>query len=506
MLYSPLKPSNTAEPAQKHAFEHGLVNYLAKVLGETDKQQSSTIEYALRCLELVLLLDVLLDDKAGELIASLLDLATSPVIQLDIFHIALGCLSALHKEEYTKGFSSDPSPISKYFVLMTRLKHWEEKLSQSPELPLDDVDPEDAARLIRSARSSVIATISDISAYESFQNQYPPGSKFFDSVIQWLSSDDPNFLTCAALILGNMARDKEACHVMVHKYQVHISLVNVLKEQSQIGVLHAAGGALKNLVIGSPPIREPVVEAGALKYCHKFYLASVMIEVQHMGLSLVRILVATSSKNVDCLLLPFESDPRSSAMDKILELYAKNTEAPIRMEIGRIVVSILREAAKSRIANPARDHIQERVVAMSPGIMEPVIDMVVQDKWPVIASEGWFALALCVQTTDGANAVTDLRFSDIFFQALRRAISEPIGLSATPEQTSLEAPNLDSENTKLDATAQSQKDKENVYLFLSGLLKNNTSDKSQPSNILFRRFLDGQEVTDTQIKDTLGSQ
>lgn len=495
---------NEYEPAQRHAFKHGLVDLLAKTLREQDKTPTPAIEYALRCLELVLQLDLPLGDEAGELITSLLDWATYPPIQFDIFHIILSCLSALHKQEYTKAFSSDPSPILHYVKLMARLQYWEDKLAQDPELVPDEFDSDDVARLIRGARSSTIATISEISASESFQNQYPVGLAFLDSIFELLASSDPNFLTCAALILGNVARDAEACNALVHKYRLHLSLVNVLKEQTQIGVLHAAGGALKNLVIGSPAIREPVVQGGILQYCHKFYLASVMIEVQHMGLSLVRILVAKSRENVECLLLPFEGDSGSSAIEQILELYAQNTETPIRMEIGRIVVSILREAAKPQSADSTKVSLQQKIFDMSPRILEPVIDMVIQDKWPVIASEGWFALALCVQTTSGADAVADLTFSEVFFQVLRRAIARTDDTSSTLELTPLEESHLGPSALDSKANTQFQKDKENVYMFLSGFLNHNISKKSQPYTTLFRWFLDGQEVTDAQIKETLG--
>ncbi|KAF3288206.1 hypothetical protein TWF970_005301 [Orbilia oligospora] len=284
---------NEYEPAQRHAFKHGLVDLVTKILHEEDKKQLLVIEYALRCLELVLQSDIPLGDKASGLITLLLDWATYPTIQFDIFYIILSCLLALHKEEYTEAFNSDPSPILNYIKLMARLQYWEDQLSNNPELP-DEIDKEDVTRLIRSSRSSTITTVSEISASESFQDQFPAGSAFLNSIVQLLASSDSNLLTCAALILGNMARDAETCNVLVREYQPHLSLVNVLKEQTQIGVLHAVGGALKNLVIGSPAIRESVIQAGILQCCHKFYLASVMVEVQHMGLSLIRILVAAS--------------------------------------------------------------------------------------------------------------------------------------------------------------------------------------------------------------------
>ncbi|KAK6346462.1 hypothetical protein TWF730_010781 [Orbilia blumenaviensis] len=493
---------NEYEPAQRYAFEHGLPKHLVKVLGDADEEHNLATEYALRCLELALQLDVSFGDEASVLITTLLDLAIRPSTQFDILHLVLSCLSALHKEEYTKEFSLDPSLILNYLALVTRLRYWEDQLSQKSELVPDGVDRDDISRLIRSTRGSAITMISDISASEPFQNEYPVGSAVLDSVIQLLNSDDSNLLTSAALILGNTAKDPGTCCALVREYQVHLSLVHILKEQSQIGVLHAVGGALKNLIIGSPSIREPVVQAGIFDYCQKFYLASVMIEVQHMGLSLVRILVTKSSMNVDRLLLPSNGVPGASSMDQILDLYAKNTETPIRVEVGRIVVSILREAAKSQSVNSTRNSIQQRVIDLSPRIIEPVVDMIVQEKWPVVASEGLFALALCVQTIDGAKAVGGITFPEAFFRVLKRAIAQPTSL--TGSLNPLESSRL-GDDQGLGTNSQSQKDKENVYMFLAGFLKNNTSQTPKPSATLFQSFLDGQEVTDLQIKDILSS-
>ncbi|KAK6505906.1 hypothetical protein TWF506_010840 [Arthrobotrys conoides] len=494
---------NEYEAAQRHTFKHGLVGLIAKILCEEDKRPTPAIEYTLRCLELVLQLDVPLGDKASGLITSLLDWATYPAIQFDIFYIILSCLSTLHKEEYTKVFSSDPSPILNYIKLMTRLRYWEDLLSKNLELVPGEIDMEDVTLLIRRSRNSVITTVSEISASESFQDQYPAGSAFLNSIVQFLASSDSTFLTCAALILGNMAKDAKACMALIREYQLHLSLVKVLKEQTQIGVLHAVAGALKNLVIGFPVIREQVVQAGVLQYCHKFYLASVAIEVQHMGLSLVRILVATSHENAWSLFLTFEDNSSLSAIERILELYKKNTEVPIRMEIGRIVVSILREAAKPQSANPTGISLQQKILDMSPQILEPVIDMLTQDKWPVIASEGWFALALCVQTARGASAVAGLTFSERFFQMLRQAICQTNGTSNTLKLTQSEQTHSGSGNVDSKPSLQCQKDRENVLMFLSGFLKHNISEASTPYTTLFRRFLDGQLVTDALIKQTL---
>ncbi|KAK6332213.1 hypothetical protein TWF718_002738 [Orbilia javanica] len=493
---------NEYESAQRHAFKHGLVGLLTKILRRDDKQPDPALEYPLRCLELILQLDLSLGDEASELIILLLDWAVYPTTQFDIFYVILSCLLALHKEEYTKAFNLNPSPVSNYVELVTRLKYWEDKATQTPELVPDDMDSEDVARLINGARRVAIATISEISASESFHNQYPTGSAFLNSIFGLLASSDPNFLACSALIFGNVARDAEACKALIDEYQLHLSLVNVIREQTQIGVLHAAGGALKNLVVGFPEIREQVVQEGALQYCQKFYLASVMIEVQHMGLSLVRILVAMSQKNVECLFLPYEGESSPSAIEQILELYVKNTEVPVRIEIGRIVVSVLREAAKTKPAEQTKVSLQQRVIVMSPRILEPVIDMVIQEKWPVVASEGWFAFALCVQTTGGANAVAGLSFSETFFKVLRRVLSQTDGALEPMllEELSPGSGALDSKsNPRL------QKDRENVYMFLSGFLKHNTSQESQPYTTLFRWFLEGREVTDTQIKEALGS-
>ncbi|KAK6539824.1 hypothetical protein TWF694_008672 [Orbilia ellipsospora] len=479
---------NDYEPAQKFAAERGCVNSLLSILKETFDGPSNVPEYTLKCLELVIRPDTQPNEFPEESIIPLLELANNPSTTFGLFQTAFSCLALYLRGESSKIYISQSLSMQKFLALMFRLQHWEDITGARGQSVVEEDDREDVSSFIRKGRNTIFTAVSDASASTSFQINYPIHSTFMDQVRELLISQDINHIVCAALILGNVARDTESCRILADDYQVHLSLCSILKEQTQVGALHAAGGALKNMVVGYPSLRENIVEAGVLEHCQKFYLATVMIEVQHMGLSLVRLLLATSPSNVARLL---EYDPRISPLAQIFDLYETNTEAPIRVEVGRIVASILRETAKRPIESSQKETLWQRIFQMCPRFIHPVIQMTTLEKWPVVASEGWFALALFAQYQEGANVLAELVFPRDFYQALTKVMSTS---ETVPEKTSDTLLVSDSEETIGGTKEQQKKDKDNVYIFLSEFLRNTTSKTHVERKRMFQLLKDGKPV------------
>ncbi|KAF3926175.1 hypothetical protein ABW21_db0204925 [Orbilia brochopaga] len=229
----------------------------------------------------------------SDLISILLCLANSPSTSLETFQGLLNCLSLLLERDSIKEYLLSSMLVSDCLTLMLRLQFWGKRVSADEAIG-DDEDREDISKGIQDFRTKLVGALADIAALNSFLERYPLGSDLTDLVLRWLRSEDLDLLACAALMLGNFAHSSESCGALIGKYNAHLLLIRILQEQSQVSVLHAAGGALKNLAVGSPDMRERIVAAGALEHCQKFYLAKAVTQVQLMGLSLTRILVVNS--------------------------------------------------------------------------------------------------------------------------------------------------------------------------------------------------------------------
>jgi hypothetical protein len=80
--------------------------------------------------------------------------------------------------------------------------------------------------------------------------------------------------------------------------------------------------------------------------------------------------------------------------------------------------------------------------------------MVTQTQWPVVRSEGWFALALLASTKTGAEAVID-------------CLQKIDGFSLIEQTLSAEEPASDKETDK----DQWRKDRDNIVVLVQELLK-----------------------------------
>ncbi|KAF3940082.1 hypothetical protein ABW19_dt0201590 [Dactylella cylindrospora] len=382
------------------------------------------------------------------------------------------------KEEANKQHIVNASAMEQCLSLVTRVQYWDDLISSGNLEDLDDEEEgEEALKLLQRDRNLVVVAIADMSAYESFPKIYPIDSGFMKSIFRWLNSPDLNMQMCAALVVGNFARDTETCRDLVVNCEVHLALVNIIKERTQVGVLHAAGGALKNLAIGWRESRGLILETGILEFCGKFYLVKVIGDLQMMGLSLVRVLVADSGRNIKRLIDPSQFNSGIPHIANILDLYNQDNELLLRIEIGRIVTSVLREISRDPEDRTINDNLLPILSGFYPRLLPPVIDMVTQDRWAVVASEGWFALALLTRYSQGATALGAYLLPKEFYQSLIKVMRGPADANVVDESS--DHPYLEGKSASQagdDVPVDwCQKDKNNAMVFLSGFLKNAVS-------------------------------
>lgn len=362
--------------------------------------------------------------------------------------------------------------------------------------PVRDSEEEEQLSAVRSA---LIRALSDVSSIPEFGRQYPIGSSLFDSLLVWLSSSEPAFQTCACIMLGNLARSDAVCSTMVQDLRLHETLATIFSNSSDIQVLHSVLGFLRNLAL---PVenKAPMGAAGIIETISRIWSMEFSPQLQYVAVGLLRQLLNGSMANVQRFLLPLSLDPDSPAHEKtflslLLSLFEKTDQMPTKLEIARTTASIwrcLNNADQSSEYDDLNLTIR-KLFSKHPSVTAPLAMMVSQSRWPVLRSEGWFALALMARSKHGTAAINRMLTRVEVFGALVETITgqsiaaeaensiivpEPVTdedeLGSEPIQPGLKP--KQKEEMKL-------RDRENAMVLISELLKNSVRLAFLDSNV-----------------------
>ncbi|KAM5451742.1 hypothetical protein MaudCBS49596_003570 [Microsporum audouinii] len=323
-------------------------------------------------------------------------------------------------------------------------------------------------------------SLADISALPAFPQYYPLRCSVTETLVSWLNSDKDDLKICACVILGNVARDDEVCKSMLHDFKVHLPLISMLKrEDAKATILHCSLGFLKNLAIAGDN-REYLGEAGIIKAVSRLWAIETLPHAQLMATSLTRQTILTSVTNIGRLLEPISSDSDSPAsrrtyLSLLLALFGKTDSSPIKTEIGRTVAAICRTLMRlkgdSELPSETRELVT-RLFALHQDVARPIGIMITQTEWPIVQSEGWFALALVASHPAGSQAVIDCLESMCVIQSLCDAVRSSI---SRPEPG-------ESAKDKTDRLKKT-KDRDNALFLLHGLMRNNASASELPESL-----------------------
>ena len=358
-------------------------------------------------------------------------------------------------------------------------------LQRSYRFASDDIPADEEASLVQ-LRLKTNQALSDISASPIFTVEYPLSSSLTRTLLEWLEETSKDQLQiCACVVLGNIAREDGICEALVRDIEVHVRLVSVLNSDAKGGVLHAALGFLKNLAIAGDN-RESLGAVGVIKALSRLWAFESIPQVQFLAVSLTRQVVASSSANIGRLLEPLSPDPDSPANSRthlslLLALFSKTDSSPIRTEIGRTVAAISRSILRvdeKGVLSSEEAVLAHTLFALHEDVARPVGAMITQTEWPVVRSEGWFALALMASSKPGSEAAVDcienMSVSGILTDTVRMASSDKH--DGEPAQAA---------TGELKRT----KDRDNVLILIHGLLKHNVCYNSSHKSKY--RFADG---------------
>ncbi|KAI4125694.1 MAG: hypothetical protein LQ338_004122 [Usnochroma carphineum] len=343
-------------------------------------------------------------------------------------------------------------------------------------------------------RDSVNQTLSDISATSLFANGYPIDSALVGSLTQWLTSPREQIIICSCLVLGNLARSDQICLEMVGRLRLHERLLQVLQDHTDMQVAYAVLGFLRNLALPAEN-KTTIGSLESMQLISKFWSLDLNPQVQHASVSLLRQLLNNCITNVRWLLESLSPDEDSPAHEKtylslLLLLHGRTDDISTKVEIGRTIATICRCIASSSEGVPPESisAIPHRLYGMHADIARPLAMMITQNRFSIIRSEGWFALALMTRSREGSAAVSEVLQQMEVFGALVTTIT---GQSINGQSVSPTAERPNTSNTSSSGSGSGTRrpssepegemqarDRENALVLVNEMLRNTGDELS----------------------------
>ena len=436
--------------------------------------------------------DIVFTDDLGscpdQSIEAVVQLMKSSKVEVDDFLTLCNITKTfLQHERFQKYLVAHGSTAT---LLACLLKSYSPDLLADSSLSIENLQPQsldpDEEEQISSIRSTLIQMLSDLSAAPGFSDTYPVSSPLIGSLVRWLSSPEDEIQHCSCLMLGNVARSDDTCRAMVTRYRVQERLVGILQGSTRVQVIYAALGFLKNLAL--PPENKPLIGTSeSIEVISRFWSMETSPQIQYGAISLLRQLLNGCLLNVRRLLASLSPDQDSPAFEKtylslVLLLFGRTDDISAKVEIGRTIATICRcvNSPYQNVPQNTVAAILHRLYSVHGDIARPLAMMVSQSRFPIIRSEGWFALALMTRSREGSQAVGEvLQQVEVFGALVSTITGQHIngGDARAPQPGEADSHRPDSgssgsETRSEQAQEMQLKDRENALVLVNELLKN----------------------------------
>jgi hypothetical protein len=356
-----------------------------------------------------------------------------------------------------------------------------------PDILLLQVSAQDADEEIEltKLRNSIVQTLADISALDEFTEKYASCSHPINlTLLKWLSARQSTIQQSSCIVLGNLACSDDVCLMMVDEINIHEELFRILRQSSDSQLIHAALGFLRNLAL--PAENKRILgAAGTIEVLTRFWTSDPLPQISHLAAAVARQLVNDSFANVHKLLTSLSSDKDSPAffrtyLSLLLSNFEKSDEVVVKIEVARVITAILRCVYSQQTLQPARDELLDRLYTLHPNLAQPVAGMVTQSQFPVVRSEGWFALALMARSAKAKPIISKVVLDFALLNLLEKTIRGESGefstdsrsLSVTPQGT-FPSPLSPSSQSPIPAQQQDMKfkDRQNALILVNELIR-----------------------------------
>ncbi|KAI9893714.1 MAG: hypothetical protein M1814_005930 [Vezdaea aestivalis] len=494
------------EPAQEAAVESGVASILInRLAGSRDVFNNSPflLGYVCRLLDLITSFAGGLDSSPENAVQVLLEYSSHLDLDLDDYVVLVNsAVNHLRNERFQQASLAASTLETPLAVLVDSYERFDEPSTPLPLLSSLDISSQASANpsppppveetQLSQLRNNLVQVFSDVSALTEFPTAYPLDSPLIGSLRLWLTLPQRELLICGCIMLGNLARSDAVCQTMVQSYSLHTLLVDIISRTSDPQLLHAAMGFLKNLSL--PFSNKQIIGiASLIPTLSRIWALNTLPHIQLASTSLARIVLTGSEANTLRVLASLSNDPDSPAYSRtylslLLSLFHRSDDLATRMEIARLVVAILRVLNKiasdpePEVGTRGKD-LQRRLFALHQDIARPLSTMVLQDRWPVVRSEGWFAFALMSRTVEGAECVTEVLVESKMFEPLIETVVGKVEGNGETGQS--EGADQGSEMRK--------KDRENALVCASELLRHKGTFLTPERRQVFEDLLHGKQ-------------
>ena len=279
------------------------------------------------------------------------------------------------------------------------------------------------------SRNTMVALLSDVSTHPEFVKKY----KIFTdtSMIVWklryiMLSPLTHISQASCLMLGNLACSDDICIRMVKEVGIHEAASLILKEAADMHLLHSALGLLRNLAV-PPDNKESVAMVGVIENAQKCLLENINPQIQLAAASLMRQMINGNMANIQRLLLMSnsvedETGSMQTQLAVLLRVYDRTNEIAIKTEIARTVIAVLRCVYGKDVDSETRGAILADLYSHHVHLARPVVDMIIQSQYPVVRSEGLFALGVMSRDAAGQEMILRKGIAPDFYNVLRDSI------------------------------------------------------------------------------------
>ncbi|KAI0544962.1 armadillo-type protein [Xylaria curta] len=363
-------------------------------------------------------------------------------------------------------------------------------------------DPED----LKQVQTAFTATLADLSAHTLFASSCSLDGPEVAELQRWISTSHIPLQSAACLALGNIARSDEKCIYLIQTLRIHEPLVGILSDKSNVdaGLLHSVLSFLKNLSI--PASNKPLL-AGlfSAEVLPRIWDLDTQTQVQFDAVSLARLLLVGCPSNVNRICAPVDEGKGKSNLQILIDLSARSDQEPTQMETARAITTVCRVLHSTPTTKESEDQSLphpdlDTFYATHDTIVEAMLRLGQQKKYPILRSELLFAMALMARTASGAGAI--ISHNNTTQQENLLAFITEVITGEKPQTTTDQLPNETSAPSLEDiqnlvslspqaptqkpptTTTTSNIDRENALLLVAELLRQQSSSSSSSSDAL----------------------
>ncbi|KAI5917816.1 armadillo-type protein [Camillea tinctor] len=410
------------EPAQKALYKAGINPALVRIISSPRLENASPVT-SIICRLLILVApqepeDGLVDSTTPFALLSLAMNTKFPVDLEDFLGLTSVALTYLFKTQFQETFLQTPNAINLAF------RAFEKVCGEGGDsLNTSEADGDDQEEL-KQVQLAFIQTFAELSGNDLFAPLCPLNGPEAQTLQAWISMRKPPLQSAACLILGNIARADAVCTSLVQNARVHEPLISILRDPSHDTdpqLLHSVLGFLKNLAI--PAANKPVLAAaGLVDILPRIWAFDVQPQIQFDAASLARMLLVHCPETVRLVCAPpatSDEEPKS-ALQLLMDLHVRSDQEPTKMETARAAAMICRVLHSGSLDNAggvaskstALPSLQEFYDTRHPALMDALVYLGLQDKFPALRSEFLFVLALMARSPEGAGVTARLLRQD----------------------------------------------------------------------------------------------